>query len=41
VNDAETETIEALQDVIPTTGPEERSEALAHIIMESRSRSKR
>jgi bacterioferritin (cytochrome b1) len=35
--DAETEAIEALQDVIPTTGQEGRSEALehrlAHIIM--------
>jgi bacterioferritin len=28
--DAETETIEALQDVIPTTGQEGRSEALEH-----------
>jgi bacterioferritin (cytochrome b1) len=28
--DAETETIEALQDVIPATGQEGRSEALAH-----------
>jgi bacterioferritin len=28
--DAETETIEALQDIIPTTGQEGRSEALEH-----------
>jgi len=28
--DAETEAIEALQDVIPTTGQEGRSEALEH-----------
>ena len=30
MNETETETIEALQDVIPTTGQEGRSKALEH-----------